>query len=113
MFAAAFQITDSEQIIERLFPSSAAVPQVLTAGNDPDGKLQGAERARFLPFYRGANHRRAKYPIISTSLAVSPDRIPEAKRLWGCDFTPDGQAVVTSRQHRLAVLKASGHCEMS
>jgi len=111
-FTATFRRRGDGAILERLFPCRDQVPTVLTAKNDPDRVLGAGDAADVAPFVARTSIR-AKYPVVSTSIAVDPDRLPEARKLLGCDFTPSGRAIITSRAHRLRVLKAWGGREMS
>ncbi len=57
-------------------------------------------------------------PILSEALAVHPEQVQEAiedakKKGVPTDFLPDGRAVLTSRSHRKAYLRAYGFHDRS
>lgn len=111
-FLAEFQMDSTGERIQRLFPSRAHVPPILTRRNDPDKTLGPGETAHYLVF-AAAFVKPAKYPIVSASLAVAPELIGEARKVLGCEFTPEGRAIITSRAHRLSVLRRYGGTELS
>jgi len=113
-FNATFRRTDTGEFVERLFPTRAAVPEVLTAETDPQGELPDgveAEHTPFVPPVRPTSGR--MYPFVSHSIAVDRDRVAEARERTGCDFTRDGRLIVKSRADRLRACKALGYHEMS
>ena len=53
------------------------------------------------------------WPLLSDAAGVHPDQVQEAQKTWAAkgiptEFTPDGQAVFRSPQHRKQFLKAAG-----
>jgi hypothetical protein len=113
-FNTTFCVRETGQLIDRLFPSSAAVPAVLTAENDPAKALRPGQVADHAPFApRGRTVAKAPYPIVSASFAVDPALVGEASRTLGCKFTVNGRAIFESRSHRLRTLKRAGWAERS
>ena len=115
-FEATFKVRKTGRLIDRLFSCRAQVPKVLHSRNDPDGRkgLRAGEVADHVPFTPQRSTRGpAKYPVISDSFAIDPALIEEGRRTLGTDFTPDGRAIITSRSHRLSLLKRAGWRENS
>lgn len=59
------------------------------------------------------NRGRAKWPILSDAMGVSPTQVDEMRRLAkergvNTDFTPDGRAILTGPAHRAAHARAFG-----
>ncbi len=94
----------------------AAQRQLLTA--KPDHAARARVRTRHIIAVeggkRGGRHAKVSaWPHLSDSLGVGADQIEQAKaelarRGVKCDFTPDGQAIITSQKHHMEVSKASG-----
>lgn len=113
-FITLFKHAETGELLERMFSTRAAVPEVLTAENDPDGRLGDGETALHAPFALGPRtHGPPRYPFVSHTIAVDPGRLQEARERSGCEFTPDGRLVVKSRRDRLRACKALGYTELS
>lgn len=63
--------------------------------------------------HNGALSRRQKYPFLCWTAGIHPDQIPEARRMFpDHEYTPDGDMVFRSMQHRKKCLRDIGMVDL-
>ena len=90
-------------LFEEFFHSFRQAPDTLTVHG---------RKARRMAFTRPTARRSeggpSAYPLLSDAMGCHPDDIPERSRAFGVKFTPDGRAVIRSRQEYRRVAGAMG-----
>ena len=105
-----FKRRDNGEEVEEFF-HHVSDPVMLTL---PDGTVADRVRfplsthARLNPHGRGDQVLWGRWPILSDGLGCHPDQIPAMRRSAGCEFTPDGRAILRNPQHQKKVARRAG-----
>ena len=106
-----YKVRDTGEEVERFYHHHEPPPHILL-----DDLNTVADRVlfptstlhRLNPHGRGHQNRWGQWPILSDGLGCAPDQIPEFRTHAGCDFTPEGQAILESPQHQKKVARLAG-----